>query len=356
MGNITADYVWKTALGIMKKEHPIPDGGSFSHVSKVETAYNEYSVSSLDSRIKLCNTILEAYGAVYSPQRSMEYNDFASALALAAAEKIKGIQLDNLIREYTPEKSKDRSFLLYLHSALRREFYSKAEKERALMDGTKYIVSDVSRKKYREARKFTNAEFGCDPKDCTSDEFDKLLEHLNGIKGLSGTTADELKLIIEENSLRLETACEDDDKDPLDNISDDYCVDYDQEDIGSVAIKATDSQMYYFGIFTAHRFLGDYFERLPSKAGEKNLINIDVLLRSETEEMKKAFVKLVSVDFDRFSEGADVVCRIATENLQSGKGFPKMGEIAASLGLTGASVINRSYDKVVKKLADVIPH
>lgn len=356
MGKITADSVWKSALGILKKEHPIPGGSSFSHVSKVEKAFESYREDSEDSRIKLVSKILEAYGAVYEPARSEEYNNMASILALIAAEKANGVQLDNMIRKYDPDKSKDRSFLLYFHTNLRRQFVSVAENERLMINGTPYILSKTSREKYREARKYSNAAFACNPEECTPKEFDQMLEYLNGLKKFSGTTADELKLIIEENSVRPELVFEDDDKSPIDNISDD-CVTYDDyDDIEPVEIKSTDSQMYYFGMYTAHNYLGDYVTSNLSYNGETDINNIGNVLRAETEGMKEAYKSLVSSGFDSFSEGADVTCRIAVEAMKTGKDYPTMDEIAKSLGLSGAAVINRSFKKIADKLAAIIPH
>lgn len=115
--SLLASTIWSKALEQFKKERPIPRGGTFTLVSCVETAINNFKgCPKEDNLINLINMVAESYGILLRENDGNKYD----ALITAAGHKLYPDIFLTIAEKYDPVDDGG-SFLLYFHSIIQQE-------------------------------------------------------------------------------------------------------------------------------------------------------------------------------------------------------------------------------------------
>lgn len=355
--SITAKAIWGKALAEFKKDRETPGGVSFSYISNVNRAYNNYiSMPSKDNFTDLYKQVFEAYGCM-SQLFNISYPEFENmvdTLYETVGDKMNGNEFKNIIRSYDSDKSSSDSFLLYFHSCIKRQYIKKAEKERDENKNSQYgyDLSEKSKESYRKISKCCYNYFGCKPEELNDSEVNDLYRRVkeDNILGSKCVTFKTFCMYIEENSKIADEVYgnESGNKDAIQNIPDDN--DFTQNITGGIVepvnTAGTDTQIYYLGITTTHNWLYDVYQKEKDDDSE----NYVTALTDEYNLLRKEVSKILKFDSNKFDEGCEKVFSIILDHVESGKEFPTMDTVSKELGFTGQSTITRNAKKLADKL------
>lgn len=282
-------------------------------IKNINKAHNNYLTDhSKDNKLKLWKLILESYAKLYDTdiesqfkpkvesRKGKEYSELVSEIIMVIVTSCEKDRLEDYVRNYEPEKSKDRSFLLFFHSKHSIDFdhiagrYDKKTKSNGMRGGKDAV---------RVEAEINEEGKEIDPLDIIADDE----KYIPGSEESEGYRKDNAITAIRKYSEVLE------------------------------AIKISDDKKKIFAVNVTYDALAGSYKKDSPDIGKTSF------LRSITNDYRKLKAAFVQASDEAF----EMIITVA----RSEKRFPTKGDLAKHIG-KDQGYMKRCCDDVKKKIKE----